>query len=222
MDIERPAVRVVEHGGVPVKIEVVRSVRRHRTVAARPVGGVLRISIPAAMSVRQEDRWVREMVKRHVRSLASSTIDLEERACTLSRRYQLPIATSVRWTEMDSLWGSCTMDDGSIRISSRVASFPSWVLDYLLVHELAHLVVGDHSPAFWAVVNRYPKTERARRLPHRQKHRRRRLSLGLRLRPPPATSLRARRAASRADRRGGTPPASPATDQSPRACRAAR
>lgn len=63
---------------------------------------------------------------------------------------------------MDSLWGSCTMDDGSIRISSRVASFPSWVLDYLLVHELAHLVVGDHSPAFWAVVNRYPKTEHAR------------------------------------------------------------
>ena len=49
MDIERPAVRVVEHGGVPVKIEVVRSVRRHRTVAARPVGGVLRISIPAAI-----------------------------------------------------------------------------------------------------------------------------------------------------------------------------
>ena len=162
MDIERPAVRVVEHGGVPVKIEVVRSARRHRTVAARPVGGVLRISIPATMSVRQEDRWVREMVKRHVRSLASSTIDLEERACTLSRRYQLPIATSVRWTEKDSLWGSCTMDDGSIRISSRVASFPSWVLDYLLVHELAHLVVGDHSPAFWAVVSRYPKTERAR------------------------------------------------------------
>ena len=161
MDIERPAVRVVEHGGVPVKIEVVRSARRHRTVAARPVGGVLRISIPAAMSVRQEDRWVREMVKRHVRSLASSTIDLEEPPARCRAGISSPIATSVRWTEMDSLWGSCTMDDGSIRISSRVASFPSWVLDYLLVHELADLVVGDHSPRFWAVVNRYPKTERA-------------------------------------------------------------
>ena len=54
------------------------------------------------------------------------------------------------------------MAEGTIRISSRVAGFPAWVLDYLLVHELAHLVVGDHSPAFWEVVNRYPKAERAR------------------------------------------------------------
>ncbi len=159
---EREALRVVEIGGVPVRVEVVRSPRRHRTVAARPVGGVLRVSIPASMSVRQEDRWVREMVKRHVRSLASATIDLEARAGTLSRRYGLPLASSVRWSEMESQWGSCTMDEGSIRISSRVAGFPNWVLDYLLVHELAHLVVGDHSPAFWEVVNRYPKTERAR------------------------------------------------------------
>jgi predicted metal-dependent hydrolase len=54
------------------------------------------------------------------------------------------------------------MAERTIRISSRVAGFPAWVLDYLLVHELAHLVVGDHSPAFWEVVNRYPKAERAR------------------------------------------------------------
>ena len=159
---ERPAVRVVEWSGVPVRVEVVRSVRRHRTVAARPVGGLLRVSIPASMSIRQEDRWVREMVKRHVRSLASATIDLEARARSLSRRYGLPLASSVRWSEMESQWGSCTMDEASIRISSRVASYPGWVLDYLLVHELAHLVIGDHSPAFWEVVNRFPKSERAR------------------------------------------------------------
>ena len=159
---DSPGVRVIEVGNVPVRIEVVRSVRRHRTVAARPVGGLLRVSIPASMSVRQEERWVREMARRHVRTLASATIDLDDRARTLSRRYRLPVATSVRWSEMESLWGSCTMAEGTIRISSRVAGFPAWVLDYLLVHELAHLVVGDHSPAFWAVVNRYPKAERAR------------------------------------------------------------
>jgi len=114
------------------------------------------------MSERQEDRWVREMARRHVRSLASATIDLDERARGLSRRYDLPFAESVRWTDMESQWGSCTMDERTIRISSRVAAFPGWVLDYLLVHELAHLVVGDHSPAFWEVVGRYPKSERAR------------------------------------------------------------
>jgi len=160
--MRRSAVRLVDVGPVPVRVEVVRSTRRHRTVAARPVGDVLRVSIPAAMSERQEDRWVREMARRHVRSLASAAIDLEARASALSRRFELPVAASVRWSEMESQWGSCTMDEASIRISSRVAAFPAWVLDYLLVHELAHLVVGDHSAAFWDVVNRFPKAERAR------------------------------------------------------------
>ncbi|HMK10049.1 MAG TPA: M48 family metallopeptidase [Acidimicrobiales bacterium] len=159
---ERSPLRMIAIGAVPVRVEVVRSARRHRTVAARPVGDVLRVSIPASMSERQEDRWVREMARRHVRSLASATIDLDERARGLSRRYDLPFAESVRWTDMESQWGSCTMDERTIRISSRVAAFPGWVLDYLLVHELAHLVVGDHSPAFWEVVGRYPKSERAR------------------------------------------------------------
>ena len=162
LGVQRSPVRSIEVGAVPVRVEVVRSTRRHRTVAARPVGDVLRVSIPASMSERQEDRWVREMARRHVRSLASATIDLEARARTLSRRFGLPDAASVRWTDMESQWGSCTMDERSIRISSRVAAFPAWVLDYLLVHELAHFVVGDHSAAFWEVVSRYPKTERAR------------------------------------------------------------
>jgi hypothetical protein len=162
LDGERDPVRTIQIGGLPVRVEVVRSPRRHRTVSARPHGEVLRIAIPAAMSLRQEDRWVREMATRHVRSLASATIDLEARADSLSRRYDLPQATSVRWVDMESQWGSCTMAERSIRIASRVASFPSWVLDYLLVHELAHLVHGDHSPAFWEVVARYPRAERAR------------------------------------------------------------
>jgi predicted metal-dependent hydrolase len=162
LDGERDRVRTIQIGGLPVRVEVVRSPRRHRTVSARPHGEVLRIAIPAAMSLRQEDRWVREMATRHVRSLASATIDLEARADSLSRRYDLPQATSVRWVDMESQWGSCTMAERSIRIASRVASFPSWVLDYLLVHELAHLVHGDHSPAFWEVVARYPRAERAR------------------------------------------------------------
>jgi hypothetical protein len=58
-------------------------------------------------------------------------------------------------------WGSCTSSDGSIRLSNRLASYPSWVLDYVLVHELAHLVHADHGPAFQALVARYPLAERA-------------------------------------------------------------
>ncbi len=59
-------------------------------------------------------------------------------------------------------WGSCTPEDGTIRVSSRLAAYPSWVLDYVLVHELAHLVVPNHGPDHDAWVDRFPYSERAR------------------------------------------------------------
>ena len=62
---------------------------------------------------------------------------------------------SVRWvTNQNGRWGSCTPDDGTIRISHRIQEMPDWVIDYVLLHELAHLVVPSHSSRFWDLVNR--------------------------------------------------------------------
>ena len=80
----------------------------------------------------------------------------------LCARYRLPVPASVRWVDnQQTRWGSCTPQDRTIRISSRLASVPLWVLDYVLVHELAHLVHADHGAEFWTVVARYPKVARA-------------------------------------------------------------
>jgi predicted metal-dependent hydrolase len=69
----------------------------------------------------------------------------------------------VRWADNQrSRWGSCSTTTGDIRVSRALIDCPPWVLDYVLVHELAHLVEANHSPAFWAVVARYPRAERAR------------------------------------------------------------
>lgn len=149
-------------------IEVRRSARRRRTVSAFREQGRLVIAIPGNFTRGQEDEWVDRMIERVKRSEARrqlSSTDLMERAERLAGEY-LPEGvrpSSVRWvTNQTTRWGSCTPLNGSIRISHRLQNMPSWVLDYVLVHELAHLVEVGHNEAFWEIVNRYPRTERAR------------------------------------------------------------
>ena len=153
--------------GMP-QIEVRRSARRRRTVAARREGDRLIVMIPASMSRSEERRWVADMLARVERSEAKRRLsddDLVARAQTLNHDYfgGRATPTSVRWvTNQRTRWGSCTPIDGSIRISDRVQPMPAWVLDYVLVHELAHLLEPSHDRRFWAWVDRYPQAERAK------------------------------------------------------------
>ncbi|HEX9547627.1 MAG TPA: M48 family metallopeptidase, partial [Acidimicrobiales bacterium] len=97
------------------------------------------------------------------RRAATAGVDLVRRAEQLAARYRLRRPASIAWVNnQEWRWGSCTPADGAIRISSRLAAEPPWVLDYVIVHELAHLHIPRHDAAFWALVNRYPKAERAR------------------------------------------------------------
>jgi predicted metal-dependent hydrolase len=115
------------------------------------------------MTKADEERWVAEMVRRMERRTATDSVDLARRAEYLAARYWLRQPVSIRWVDnQEWRWGSCTPADGAVRISSRLAKEPSWVLDYVIVHELAHLEVPRHGRAFWTLVNRYPMTERAR------------------------------------------------------------
>jgi predicted metal-dependent hydrolase len=157
---ERDGLRLASH---TVRVEVIRSPRRRKTVQASEADGVVRVWIPAAMSREDEERWVAEMLGRLDRRKATEATDLDARARLLADRYRLPCPTAVRWVDnQHSRWASCSPDDGVIRVSSRLAGFPAWVVDYVLVHELAHLVEPRHGPAFWALVHRYRRAERAR------------------------------------------------------------
>lgn len=143
-------------------IEVVRSDRRKKTVQARLVGDVLRVAIPATMSRSDELHWVEVMKSKFERLATAAPIDLSGRARQLARLYGLPTPDSIRWVHnQQTRWGSCTPENRTIRISSRVAAFPTWVLDYLIVHELAHLREPGHGRAFRELVDRYPRAERA-------------------------------------------------------------
>ena len=152
----------------PDGVEVVRSDRRRRTVSAYRQDGRTVVLLPGRMSRADEDRWVAEMLGRLDRQDARrrpGNEELEERAARLSERYLdgRAVPASVTWSaRQNGRWGSCTPADGTIRLSTRLRGMPDWVVDYVLVHELAHLLQPGHDPAFWALVGRYPRTERAR------------------------------------------------------------
>lgn len=126
------------------------------------------VLIPARMSRSEERRWVEVMLRRldaqDARRRPSDEV-LLARAQALSSLHLDGRArpASVRWvTNQGSRWGSCTPADGSVRLSTRLQGTPAWVVDYVLVHELAHLIIPEHSAEFWALVGRYPRAERAR------------------------------------------------------------
>jgi predicted metal-dependent hydrolase len=149
-------------------VEVRRSRRRRRTVTAYRDRGVTVVCIPAKFSAAEEQDWVERMLARLAeqdRRRRPGDEALGRRAAELSQRYLggRAQAHSVRWvTNQRTRWGSATPADGTIRLSTRLQGMPGWVLDYVLLHELAHLVEPGHGPEFWALLEPYPRTERAR------------------------------------------------------------
>jgi predicted metal-dependent hydrolase len=149
-------------------VEVRRSSRRRRTVAAYREDDKIVVMIPARMTRAEERRWVSTMLARLEKSerrRRPSDSALERLARDLSARYLDGLAQPlvVRWVDnQNSRWGSCTPSDRSIRLSTRLQGMPSWVIDYVLVHELTHLLEPGHTAEFWAWVDRYPKAERAK------------------------------------------------------------
>jgi hypothetical protein len=145
-----------------MEVELVVGTRRRRHVEGTLVGDVLRVAYPPRMSRAEAEEIAQELRARMERRVASDRLDVAARARALARRYDLPLPASVEWSDrQQARWGSCDPGDGAIRVSRRLAAFPTWVLDYVLVHELAHLAVPDHGPRFRALVARYPRAERA-------------------------------------------------------------
>lgn len=152
-----------------LKVEVVRSPRRRKTVEAVKEGNRVVVRLPSTLTRSEARRWVRTMLDRleqseHLQRLNEKR-ELQRRALELHRRYfnGRPALRTVRYVaNQRDRYGSCTPADGTIRLSHVLAEFPDWVRDYVIVHELAHLRVPDHSPRFWELVRRYPLAERAR------------------------------------------------------------
>ncbi len=156
------------------RVVVRRSARRKRTVTAYRERDSIVVLIPQRMSKADESRFVSEMVRkvldRETRERApAGDAELTRRAAELADHFLTPVLgyppqpSRVSWVRnQQQRWGSCTPSAGTIRLSHRLQPMPGWVVDYVLLHELAHLVHGAHSAEFWALVDRYPESAKAR------------------------------------------------------------
>ena len=155
-------------------VEVRRSRRRQRTVTAYREGATVVVLVPASMSRADERRHVDALVARLLAREARGQApagdeELVARARDLAHRYlapqlgSVPAPARVTWVgNQRRRWGSCTPTDATIRLSDRLRPMPAWVRDYVLLHELVHLVETNHTPRFHALVAAYPDADRAR------------------------------------------------------------
>ena len=109
----------------------------------RRIGDVLHVSPTAAAALPAVvERWYRQAAAAHAAER------LAELAPRVGRR---PARLAIR--AQRSRWGSCS-SRGTVNLNWRLLQMPAAVFDYVLVHELCHLLVPNHSPRFWREVAR--------------------------------------------------------------------
>ena len=151
-------------------IKIIRSKKRRRMISARVVGDEIRVYLPANLTASEEEKYVDDMVKKLEKRKRRQELNkdggyLAKRAKEINKNFfddKLNFKSIEYVTNQTSKFGSCSYKKGTIRISDRIAEMPNWVIDYIIIHELAHLIEPNHSKNFWDIVNRYRYAERAR------------------------------------------------------------
>jgi predicted metal-dependent hydrolase len=152
-----------------VHVQVIRSRKRRRTISARLKKDTMYVYAPLAASEAYLEKVITNFKERFQRQLLrrelNRTEDIQSAAARLNEKYfeGKSAFVSIEYVvNQTSKYGCCNYRTREIRISHRIAAMPAWVRDYVLVHELAHLIEPNHSRAFWELVARYPLAERAR------------------------------------------------------------
>lgn len=149
-------------------VKIIRSKRRKKTIQTKYVDEILYIYLPSGLTETEEKKWIDRMItkneNRQRKQKLNSDDSLWKRAQDLNKIYfGGNLDFDIKYvTNQNSRFGSCTPENMVVRISDRIANMPKWVRDYVIIHELAHLLYPDHSKKFWEKVNQYKYTERAK------------------------------------------------------------
>jgi predicted metal-dependent hydrolase len=170
-----------------IAIHTGRILSQRAALAARPQIGAgrevpLRGELRRVVSIAAIDGRTRPAVRLVDSSIVITSAPFEERSAADildgwlrgEARRDIEARLAVRSTEMGlhakritirdqkTRWGSASRK-GTLSFSWRLVMCPPWVLDYVVVHELAHLKIGGHPPSFWRLVERYVPASRAAR-----------------------------------------------------------
>ncbi len=164
MTENRPSLTI---DGLSLELKVTR--KKVKNINVRLVGEELRVSAPRWVSARELNDAIETVARRLVRRKRARQINCEDNALELARRVARrfpnpPQVAAARFsTNQDSRWGSFSTRTRTIHLSAALRQMPSWVLEAVVAHELAHVSHPNHSPEFWASLHEVcPQTDRAR------------------------------------------------------------
>lgn len=150
-------------------VKIIKSINRRKTVNARLINNVMHVYAPYRISQDKLDEIINSLKLRFNRAMVKARLNkekpLKEIAEYINRKYfngKLNISSIEYVTDQTSKFGCCNYVNKSIRISHRVAHMPDWVRDYVVIHEMAHLIEPNHGSPFWDIVSKYRLSERAR------------------------------------------------------------
>lgn len=169
--------KILNVGGILVTIA--RRPIKNINIYIKPPNGAVLVTAPRLMSeerilafVEEKADWIR-VHKQHVcdraKAVASreeeklpvtkeETAWLKERISFYAQKWEPVMGVHcVRWTirDMTSRWGSCSVQKHTIRINLQLAHKPEECLEYVIVHELAHLLEPSHNKRFHAYMKQF-------------------------------------------------------------------
>jgi len=152
-----------------MKVEVKRSKRRKRTISARLDGDIMYVCAPVDTPEKELNRIIKNFektfAKRELKRKLDKERNLREVFNELNKIYfdgKIKIKSIEYVTNQKKIYGSCNYKRKTIRISHYLAHMPEWVRNYVIIHEMGHVLEPNHSKAFWDIVYRYKLAERAR------------------------------------------------------------
>jgi len=121
-----------------------------KSLRGQIVGDIIYIEIPLGLELEARNKTIKKLLSRVIAK--DFYPHIVRRVNELNQQfYQLPNIKSVNLKYNTSNWGSCS-SKGNINLSTRLFFAPHAVIDYVIIHELAHFFEYNHSPRFWAKV----------------------------------------------------------------------